>query len=276
MYNMRKDKQMQHENSAISLNIPGIMRRNFTLIELLVVIAIITILASMLLPALNSARERARSAKCLSQIKQNTFDIINYADDYSGYAPVCVKMGGLSYAWPRLLWKLGYSKPQMFVCPSAQGYNRGTELLGPKFNNDGNNWTAGCHYGMNRYFGTYGTGGNKYYYFPDDAATIIANKIYPIKVTRRGSETIMLADSVVAHGATGIPDVEAYGVPFGTPALSRSKTGLDNCPYMIDSRHSGNANVSFVDGHAVSRQRAIFVYQVTDKLDRYFLPTFNQ
>lgn len=36
MYNMRKDKQMQHENSAISLNIPGIMRRNFTLIELLV------------------------------------------------------------------------------------------------------------------------------------------------------------------------------------------------------------------------------------------------
>ncbi len=58
--------------------------RGFTLIELLVVIAIIAILAAMLLPALRQAREQARRAKCMSNLRQVGICLQMYRDDYGG------------------------------------------------------------------------------------------------------------------------------------------------------------------------------------------------
>ena len=110
-------------------------RFGFTLIELLVVIAIIAILAALLLPALSKAKDRARRAKCTSNLHQLAIALFTYAAENKDYLPQGTFIGD----WPHDITKVNADKivaagavPKVFYCAALLASVNEQEALSPR------------------------------------------------------------------------------------------------------------------------------------------------
>ena len=224
-------------------------KSNFTLIELLVVIAIIAILASILLPALNKARNRAKTANCTSNLKQLGTASSMYMGSYEDYVPpVTQTIGSLLATWAVILAADQNLGGKNFTCPamlqdltSGINYNKiaagqAKKIVAAQVADQTFDYV---HYGRSSmlYHATYGIGGK------------MSRAKYP-------SRLLMMADGY----GQAVKDRGYFNM-----ASSFVTSGSSS---MIDGRHDANCNVLFADGHTEN-------LKVGTKLNRYQYTTTN-
>lgn len=212
--------------------------KGFTLIELLVVIAIISILAAILFPVFARARENARKAACMSNLKQIGLAAMMYVQDYDESFPSANEYSGSTEPdvtkgyWFTLLQPYAKST-QVFVCPTS-----------------GPSPSQNCSYGWN----IGGTGSNNGFgYRPSNPAyTPNSVKVVPLSILQQAASTILVADPASnGNGTSGASTLGLYALAASTaqymPVLHGGQAFSKTVVTVTDL--SGGGNYLFADGH---------------------------